>query len=543
VKLGRKLPIWILLTMISIFAGVRCAGDPSTTDRPDGFILISLSGLRADALGYQGTFQPSPSPFLDALAARAAVYTLALTPSPDTLVAHVSLLSGLYPAEHRVVPPAGTLAPGITVLPERFAEYGFRTAGFTSGGYLSSDFGFDRGFDRFDENAIGSKLSLDRAVGFLKTVGDDPFFVFLHSDAIEEALAEVTADGGVAGQEPYAMDFGRLVGGNDQLTVAGSTRVETAYREAVADLDRELASLFEEIEALGLPDRTVVAITADHGFEFGEHGSFGHAQVYPETLGVPLVIVGPGVAAKRITALAQTVDVAPSLYALAGLPAPRRSGRILPGLRGPVEPVEPRRWATAEVRGRWQQESLFLEVEGRLYQSVESRLRGEHDGTWVTRQVTFDTLADRLEFSIVSFLEGRTVRVALEGQMLTELEIDSRWATKSLSLPQKSSRKRMSLGAADCKSPIDVGAGPDRRCLSFKLRGQELSRFELFDLGADPGARFDISRERPDLVARLRAGSARHRWETADAPEVTKPRAATLATILARAEYPEPPRP
>ena len=61
-------------------------------------------------------------------------------------------------------------------------------------------------------------------------------------------------------------------------------------------------------------------LTADRGFEMGEHGRIGGSQVYPESLRVPLLLSVPGGAAGRRTDLVQTVDVAASMYALAGLP-------------------------------------------------------------------------------------------------------------------------------------------------------------------------------------------------------------------------------
>ncbi len=517
----------VVLLLISAVAYLGCSGDRGIEPRPRGFVLISLSGLRADATGFQGR-QPSPSPFLDELAERALVYERALSTSPATLAAHVSMLSGLYPAEHRVVPPEGTLAADAPVLAERFAGYGYRTGGFTGGGYLSADFGFDRGFDRFETSTGDGESPFDRAVRFVRGVGADPFFVFVHSDALEDALFE----------GPFAL--ARLIAGHGELTTEVLGKVEATYFEALARLDREVARFVDEIEALDSRGRPVVAITADHGFEFGEHGRVGHAQVYPETLGVPLLVLGPGLKASRIATLAQTVDIAPSFYALAGLPMPALSGRTLPGL---ADAAEPRRWAVAEARGRWAQQALFLELEGHLYESVRSELGGEHDGTWVTRKVTFDTLADQIEFSIVSFLRPRTLRASLDGHEVAELEVGPRWVSRSLPLARQGERKRLTIAAADCESPSDAGAGADRRCLSFKLRGLELSKTELFNLSADPRARVDLSFERSALSARLRRRLARHRWQTTAAPGVTRPRAPTVAAIRARGEYPESPRP
>ena len=157
--------------------------------------------------------------------------------------------------------------------------------------------------------------------------------------------------------------------------------------------------------------------------------------------------------------------------------------------------------------------------------------------------MTFDTRADELGFSIVSFGKRREVRLLGGGEVESEFEVGPEWTDVSLALSTAEGRKRLTLSAADCQSPSDVDGGPDRRCLSFKLRGQALSRTELFDLAADPGARADVSWEQPGLATRLRRELDEAIWNDAPAPGATKPRAAALAVITVRGEYPEPPHP
>jgi arylsulfatase A-like enzyme len=67
--------------------------------------------------------------------------------------------------------------------------------------------------------------------------------------------------------------------------------------------------------------RSVVVVTADHGEEFGEHGSGNHRfKLYSELTRIPLVLHHPGVAPRRVHANVSLVDVLPTLRSVLGLP-------------------------------------------------------------------------------------------------------------------------------------------------------------------------------------------------------------------------------
>ena len=103
--------------------------------------------------------------------------------------------------------------------------------------------------------------------------------------------------------------------------------------------DENIGRLLEELESLGLDDRTLVVVTADHGEGMGDHGESRHSLlVYQSTMHVPLVFAGPDVPrGKRIAAPVQSVDIAPTILAWAGLAADpsRRDGiSLLPAWAG-----------------------------------------------------------------------------------------------------------------------------------------------------------------------------------------------------------------
>ncbi|MFQ5720585.1 MAG: sulfatase-like hydrolase/transferase, partial [Acidobacteriota bacterium] len=69
---------------------------PSPSRRPN-IVLISVDTLRPDHLGAYGYRRPT-SPHIDSLARRGMVFDNAVSTAPWTLPAHISLLTGRYPA-------------------------------------------------------------------------------------------------------------------------------------------------------------------------------------------------------------------------------------------------------------------------------------------------------------------------------------------------------------------------------------------------------------------------------------------------------------
>ncbi|MGB5400530.1 MAG: sulfatase-like hydrolase/transferase, partial [Thermoanaerobaculia bacterium] len=142
-----------------------CEAEPTKTLAPTrGFILISIDTLRADHLSCYG-YTRVTSPFIDTLAARGVLFENAFVQLPGTLPSHMSIFTGLYPAEHGVYPPDGVLSPEIPTLPEIFQANGFRTGGFTEGGYVDGDYGFARGFEVFSDRAGQVESDVEETFG------------------------------------------------------------------------------------------------------------------------------------------------------------------------------------------------------------------------------------------------------------------------------------------------------------------------------------------------------------------------------------------
>jgi len=114
------------------------------------------------------------------------------------------------------------------------------------------------------------------------------------------------------------------------------SRFNDFYFNSIRAVDAQLMNIFNELDTLGLSDRTIIIFTADHGEMGGAHGGLrGKGPfAYEENIHVPMMIVHPDVAGGHSTnALTAHIDLAPTLLSMAGAGAKTSefAGRDLPG--------------------------------------------------------------------------------------------------------------------------------------------------------------------------------------------------------------------
>jgi len=140
------------------------------------------------------------------------------------------------------------------------------------------------------------------------------------------------------GRPPAHRDFllshDALVG-NIPDEAARWRRRHNYYLNCMRDVDRNIVSLLDELDAAGLTDNTIVVLTSDHGDMDGAHKLHAKGAVaYREQNNVPLVIRHPAFpGGKRCQAVTSHVDIAPTLIAMTGAPAQVRKPIVkdLPG--------------------------------------------------------------------------------------------------------------------------------------------------------------------------------------------------------------------
>jgi len=251
------------------------SGTSSPQQPRPSILLVTLDTTRADAIGPEARGIDTPS--FNAVAARGRRFRQAYAAVPETLPAHTSLMTGLYPAGHGIHENARSLPPSVPVLAERLHQAGYRTMAFVSAFVLAKQFGLARGFDVFDDTFPAGR-SERTAV-----------------ETTDAALAEL---GAAASGQPRFLWVHYY---DPHYPYTPPEPFRTKYRTApylgeVAAMDQQLGRLVQAFEQHAAGPVAIVLV-ADHGEGLGDHGEAQHGTlVYQATMHVPLVIAGPGVA-------------------------------------------------------------------------------------------------------------------------------------------------------------------------------------------------------------------------------------------------------
>jgi iduronate 2-sulfatase len=105
-----------------------------------------------------------------------------------------------------------------------------------------------------------------------------------------------------------------------------------AYLACVRYSDAQVGKLLAALDASAAAKSTIVVLWGDHGFLLGEHAIWGKHCLFEEALHSPLIIRVPGQKkpGEATNAIVETIDVYPTLAALAGLPLSKElDGRSL----------------------------------------------------------------------------------------------------------------------------------------------------------------------------------------------------------------------
>jgi arylsulfatase A-like enzyme/Tfp pilus assembly protein PilF len=301
-------------------------------------VLVTIDTLRADRLACYGS-RTVETPALDRIAREGALAQHASVHVPLTRPSHVTIFTGLYPAEHGIrdnVSPA--LEASVPTLGRLLKDAGFRTAGFVSSIVVSSQSGLSRGFDLYSDTF---DVGRDDA-RFLNTIqkrGDGP---------TAEAIAWLEARRAEA-QPQRLFVWLHLYDPHDPYEPPepyAARYADRPYDGEVAWSDELVGRLDGALERLGLRNDTLLVVTSDHGEGLGDHGEAVHGYfVYESTLHVPLLLRGAGIApGRRLSTIARSVDLMPTFLDLLGVSRPdglRLSGRSLAGaLRGASPPPD-----------------------------------------------------------------------------------------------------------------------------------------------------------------------------------------------------------
>jgi arylsulfatase A-like enzyme len=353
-----------LLVMFPIYSCHR--------ERKANVILVIIDTARKDHFSCYG-YKRQTTPKLDELAKEGVRFEDAVATAPWTLPSVASILTGLPPHKHLAGYPGKDpktgqegltyLSPSAITVTEILFQNKYQTVGSFQNPFVDPGYGLNRGFEIYDyfpgDNLRVRRADqvVDWAMAWLEQnrLKRRPFFMVLHffdphlayNPPVEFMMPFVYGYQGKM-KPPFAPDneeLEKLQRGEIKFSEEDRNFIIGLYNGELSFVDFSLGRFFDYLKLKGLYDQSLIIVTADHGEEFWEHGSFEHGHsLYQELLSVPLLIRFPhaenqGMVVKERVSL---LDIAPSIIAYLGIDSPLEpGGRSFIKMPGAVvKPVE-----------------------------------------------------------------------------------------------------------------------------------------------------------------------------------------------------------
>jgi arylsulfatase A-like enzyme/Flp pilus assembly protein TadD len=359
--------------------------------RARSVVLVTIDTWRADRL------TPALMPRLAAIAGHGTLFRAARSPVPLTLPAHVSLMTGLLPSVHGVRENGRVLPREVPRLSTWLRAAGYDTAAFVGAFVLDRRFGLAEGFDLFDDRVARDARAPDRLEA------ERPA-----SEVVDAAVAWLDARPRPA-TRPYFL-WVHVYDPHAPYRPPSGVPADTApYDAEIRYTDEQVGRLLDALGRHADRERPLVVVAGDHGESLGDHGERTHGMLlYEAALRVPVVVHGPGVESMVREDPIGLIDLAPTILARCGAPAPAGLDGIdvLASASAPdremySETEYPRAagWSplSSIVAGRWK---LIASSESELYDLQEdpeerSNVIASRHATAVAMQARIAALRDR----------------------------------------------------------------------------------------------------------------------------------------------------
>lgn len=343
-------------------------------------VLIINDAMRRDAPGIYGG--SARTPVFDGFAGEHLLFERAFAQAPWTKPSIATLFTSFYPSQHRVASHPGqsyvsggpldrpirefdVLSSEYDTLAEVLVAAGYRTAAINANPWLDSRFGFEQGFEVYDDSfgrwsANGGEVS-DASIAWLKTLDSDaPFFLYVHyvdshrpyqalDDAQASAALAAPSEESVQLSERALNEISHIVSFEKNVWPNGlkptPALVARSYKLGVEAFDTAFQPLLEVLRARGDWSRTAVIVTSDHGEALYDRGYGNHATgLHEDELAIPMAARLPGVTATqgRVECTVGLIDLMPSMCLYLGLECPAMQGTSFLREPGSSEALAPR---------------------------------------------------------------------------------------------------------------------------------------------------------------------------------------------------------
>jgi choline-sulfatase len=308
---------------------------PAPATKIEHMFVWMVDTLRADKVRVYNPKTRVETPNYDAFAADATRFAWAQVPGTWSLPSHASLLTGVYPSVHKATAHEGRLAAEVPFIAEELKKKGFKTAIFSSNGYVSGKWGFERGWDAYrnfirENMPNGADHLWKTAKTWVVANQKSPQFVYLATvepHVIYNPKPQFLAK---YWKKPYkgpikpnqsGVQLGLIKSGKLKVTDNDHAYLEALHDAEITQSDAAFATFIADLKTAGLYDKSVVIVVSDHGDEFNEHGGLGHGHsVYQELTRIPLIIRAPGLlpVGRVVEGDVEVMDLYPTMLQLLG---------------------------------------------------------------------------------------------------------------------------------------------------------------------------------------------------------------------------------
>lgn len=338
---------------------VGCGEIPGSPGPPDGSVVLVLNDtMRRDRMGIHGG--PARTPHFDRFARENLWFVRAVSQAPWTKPSVATLFTSLHPSQHGVIThpshqkrageelgrrltASDRLPEAALTLAEAFRAAGFRTAAFVANPWMDRRFGFEQGFEHYDDSFarwdVPGERVVEAALAWLAALpADQRFFLYVHTidthrpypaltwAELEEALAQPPPPGTLPiAARREIRSLLRVEGPRPPGVQPPPSRraIRRAYDKGIEVWDAAFGTLLAGLERDPRWDRMAVLVTSDHGEALYERGYGNHGLgLYQSDLAVPFVARLPGAGPARVECRVGLIDVMPTLCEWSGLACP-----------------------------------------------------------------------------------------------------------------------------------------------------------------------------------------------------------------------------
>ncbi len=374
------------------------------SERPNVLFLLS-DDQRPDTIGALGN-NMIKTPNLDQLVKTGMTFTRATCANPICTPSRAEILTGMNSFRNGVLYFGEKFNSGISFWPTTMQQAGYRTGYvgkwhnhgrphlrgyseshglFSGGGKITRNIPLTFPFDQngkavsgyrgwafqtsknrkvFPEKGVGltpdiSEKFADAAISFLKTKTKQPFFLHVNFTSPHDPLLmppgyaemynpdEIPVPKNFMPEHPF--DHGNLKGRDEALLPWPRTKKDirkelATYYAVISYMDAQIGRILDYLQQTGQLRNTIVIFSSDHGLGVGSHGLRGKQSMYEHTIGVPLIIAGPGIKPGiKTNTQCYLRDLFPTVCEMTGIKIPPSvDGKsLLPAIQGNKKRVHP----------------------------------------------------------------------------------------------------------------------------------------------------------------------------------------------------------